>query len=89
MSQQEILASVRNLLNAEGQAWNLHFQVSDQTLPDGEWLQLFVMSDATRRNAAAEQQIISDVEEELSQSSGQELLLVKVSEFVPASSSQQ
>ena len=77
-SADEIVKKVAEALNAEGEKWNLHFQVSPVTQPDGGWLQVFIQSDAVRSNSAAERQIISQVESDLSDEFGQELLLASV-----------
>ena len=78
MKPEEIIPTVTKELNEAGKAWNLQFEVSDQTLQDGSWLQVFIQSNSTRANGAAERQIIADVESELSERAGQELLLVPV-----------
>ena|ERR1700722_9285468 len=74
----EIVDSVRDALNAAGKQWSLKFEVSPKTVQDEGWLQVFIHSNAERANAAAERQIIADVESELSEKFGQELLLVPV-----------
>gem|GEM_PF-5120564 len=81
MSEREIVDLVRTNLNDEGRPWNLLFEVDERVLRDGAWLQVFVRSNVTRSNRAAESQIISDVESDLSDTTGQELLIVPVQEF--------
>jgi hypothetical protein len=82
MSEKEIVERVRKNLTQEGRKWNLAFDVDDRVLRDGTWLQMFVKSNSTRANRAAESQIVSDVEYDLSETIGEELLIVPVQEFV-------
>jgi hypothetical protein len=82
MSESEIVERVRNGLNDEGKKWNLEFAVDERVLREGAWLQVFVKSNSNRSNRAAESQIISDVESELSETTGEELLIAPVQEFV-------
>ena len=73
MTSEEIVSEVRKSLNQAGTAWRLTFEVSDVVQKDGAWLQVFIRSDSTHSNSAAERQIIADVEADLSDKSGQEL----------------
>ena len=82
MSHEQIVEKVREDLNKEGRQWNLEFDVDARVLREGAWLQIFVKSNSNRANRAAESQIISDVESDLSESTGEELLIVPVQEFV-------
>jgi hypothetical protein len=84
VSHEQIIERVREDLNREGRRWNLAFDVDNRALQDGAWLQIFIKSNSTRANRAAESQIISDVESDLSDATGEELLLVPVQEFANA-----
>jgi hypothetical protein len=82
MTSEEIVSEVRTELNRVGQNWRLKFKVSDEVRKDGAWLQVFIQSNSTKDNAAAERQIIADVESDLSDKTGQELLLVPVHNLI-------
>ena len=82
MTSEQIVSEVRKELNKAGERWTLKFKVSDEVRKDGAWLQVFIQSDSTRTNAAAERQIIADVESDLSDRSGQELLLIPVQDLI-------
>ena len=76
MNEQQIIQRLDRELNQEGRAYGITFDVSEAFRPDGDWTQFFVVvHDGGRRPAAA--QIISDVEERLSQAWGRELLVVR------------
>ena len=78
MTQAEIVKLVERLLNDAGSQYRLAFQVSKKTRKDNDWLQVFVSSDATRQNRAAERQVIADVEELVTKRAKREILLVPV-----------
>ena len=79
MTNAEIRKLLSKKLNKRGEKYNLTFQVDKTTKKDLGWLQIFVSSNAVSSNRPAERQIIADVEEEITKSAKQEILLVPVS----------
>lgn len=78
MKESEIKKFVFSELNKRGRQFDLIFQVDKKTKMDLEWLQIFVSSNANSANSPAERQIIADVEEDVTKSAKQEILLVPV-----------
>lgn len=79
MSVNDLIQEIRRELEAAGKPWRLHFEVSDKSLREGDWVQIFVNSDSDRGNNAAERQILRNVESDIAERFGEEILLVKVS----------
>lgn len=84
MSHDEIVQKIRDGLNENGREWGLEFRVSRQVVPDHNWLKIFITSNSHKRNRAAEEQIIMDVEEMVTEESGFEILLIPVGEIEDA-----
>jgi hypothetical protein len=76
VTKDQILKYIESELNSRGEEFGLAFKVAKQTRVDGEWLQVFVSSNVTRRNGAAERQLIADVEEEATKKSRREILIL-------------
>ena len=76
MNELEVIERLDRDLNQEGREYGVTFEVAPNFRPDGEWTMFFVkVHDNGKRPAAA--QIISDVEERLSQDWGRELLVIR------------
>ena len=76
MNESQVIERLAHDLNQEGRAYGITFDVAPNFRPDGEWTMFFVnVHDNGKRPAAV--QIISDVEERLSQDWGRELLVVR------------
>ena len=78
MSIPDLLNDVRERLRVEGEPWELHFEVMDVTYREGNWLHVYVLSDSHRRNSAAERQIRRNVESDVKDELGEEILLVRI-----------
>ena len=76
MNEQQVIQRLDHDLNHEGRDYGITFEVSPTFRPDGEWTQFFVVVHHNGKRPAAEQ-IISDVEERLSQDWGREPLVVR------------